>query len=275
MRQFMARVIPKITYSPEPNSEFSIGMDWKEVKKQPDEIIDLAENIAVKKGIRIVVCIDEFQSIGEFDNPVSFQKKLRAHWQKHRKAAYCLYGSKRHMMMEVFTSPSMPFYKFGDLVFLEKIDETHWEKFIMQRFADTGKKISSDNALLIAQLAALHPYYVQQLAQQSWLRSDKKCSEEIVKEALDNLLLQLSLLFQNVTDSLTATQVNFLKALLDEAAQLSSRDTIEQYNLGTSANIPRIKEALINKEIIDVNGNEISFLDPMYKHWLKKYYFKT
>ena len=272
-RNFIARFIPKITYSPDANSDFSMGLDWQEVKKHPDQIIDLAEKIAIKKGVRIIVCIDEFQNIGEFENPVNFQKKLRSHWQKHQKASYCLYGSKRHMMMEVFASPSMPFYKFGDILFLKKIDELHWKKFIVQRFADTGKKISVENALLIAQSAELHPYYVQQLAQQTWLHSGKTCNEDTVKQALDNLLNQLSLLFQNITDSLTNTQVYFLRAVLEEVKQFTSKETLHHYQLGTSANVSRIKEALINKEIIDLQGNEITFLDPMYKHWLKKYYF--
>ena len=45
------------------------------------------------------------------------------------------------------------------------------------------------------------------------------------------------------------------------------------YQLGTSANVLRIKKALIKKEIIDAHGNEFSILDPVYKHWLKNYYF--
>lgn len=103
-------------------NEVSLDFDWKEVRRNPDEILDLAENIAADKGLRIVVCIDEFQNIAEFDNPDYFQERLRSHWQKHQHVAYCLYGSKRHMMLDVFTDSSRPFYKFGDLIFLLKIN---------------------------------------------------------------------------------------------------------------------------------------------------------
>ena len=94
---------------------------WEEAKHNPDEVLDLAEKIAKKKGLKIVICIDEFQNITEFSDPDYFQKKLRSHWQLHQNVAYCLYGSKRHMMMEVFTNSSKPFYKFGNLMFLNKI----------------------------------------------------------------------------------------------------------------------------------------------------------
>ena len=59
-----------------------------------------------------------------------------------------------------------------------------------------------------------------------------------------------------------------------EAGQFSSKKTLQKFQLGTSANILRIKKALENKEIIDTSGNQIAFLDPIYKYWLKKIYFK-
>lgn len=272
-KNFIGRFIPKLSYTFDNINEFSISLDWKEVIKNPDDIINLAENIAVKKRLKIVVCIDEFQNINVFDDPLAFQKKLRANWQNHQSASYCLYGSKRNMMTELFSSASMPFYKFGDIIFLQKIELKDWESFIVKRFKDTDKIISTEAASIIATSVELHPYYSQQLAQQSWLLTEKICSDEVVLKALDNITLQLSLLFQNLTDSLSSTQINFLKALLGEEKQMSSKDTLEKYQLGTSANIIRIKEALINKEIIDTSGAEILILDPIYKHWLKKYYF--
>jgi len=273
-KKFMGRFIPKITFSPEPNSEFALGFDMQEVKKQPDDILNLAENIAKEKKLKFIICIDEFQNISDFGDPLALQKKLRSHWQKHKNASYCLYGSKRHMLMDVFTSASMPFYKFGDIIFLQKIDEKELVSFIIRRFAETGKKINDDHARLITTYAECHPYYVQQLAQQVWLRTDKICNEKIVNISHENLVMQLSMLFQTLTDELSNTQINFIQAILKEALQLSSKKTLHEFNLGTSANILRIKQALTNKEIIEVQGDKIAFLDPIYKYWLKKYYYK-
>lgn len=273
-KTFMGRFLPKLSFSPDNQNELSLSLDWKEVQKHPEDILNMAEKIAVAKGWKIVVCIDEFQNITTFKNPVAFQKKLRANWQKHQHTAYCLYGSKRHMLMDVFTDSSMPFYKFGDLMFLEKIKKEDWIKFITKRFRDTKKSISKTDAALIADLAECHPYYVQQLAQQCWLRTNEKCNEEIVYDANEGIVNQLSLLFQTKTEELTNLQVNFLKALIDGATQFSSKETMNEYNLGTSANVVKIKKTLENKEIIDIRGNVISLLDPMYKSWLKTRYFK-
>ena len=272
-RKFLKQWLPKITFSPDALQEISFGLNWADVKKQPDEILNLPEEIAKEKGYRIIICIDEFQNLGFFKDPLAFQKRLRSYWQKHQQATYCLYGSKRNMLMEVFASPSMPFYKFGDMMFLSKIPTVYWKDFIQKRFRSTGKKITKKQAGHIAFLAENHPHYVQQLAQLCWFRTDKVLEDIVIEEALESLVLQLSLLFQGITESLSTTQVNFLKALLDSAKMFSSKETLEKYRLGTSANIPRIKNAMIKKEIIDEQAGKIEILDPIYSIWLREYYF--
>lgn len=273
VKDFFKKIVPVISYSPMPGQDFSLKMDWEEVKRNPGEILDLPERVAKNRKLKMVVCIDEFQNIGNFDDPSALQKRMRSHWQKHQQVSYCLYGSKRQMMMDVFASVQMPFYKFGDIIFLEKINEKDWIKFIVKRFRDTGKIISKELAARVARHAENHPYYVQQLAQLTWLRTENESHKEIVDAALDSLLHQLSLLFQNITDSLTKSQVNFLKALLEGVESFSAKRNLKKYDYGTSGNIKRIKESLLNKEIIDIRGSEINMLDPMYKHWLKRYYF--
>lgn len=273
-KKLFKKIIPQFTIGLNPDNEFSVGLDWKEIKKAPEEILNLAETICKAKKLKLVVCIDEFQNISFFDDPLAFQKKLRAHWQHHKQTSYCLYGSKRHLLMELFSSPSKPFYKFGDVIFLEKIKEQYWISFIQKRFRETGKDIDSSQAQKIAQLMENHPYFVQQLAQQTWLLTKKSCTDKIIKKALENLWSHNAILFQRETDNLTNMQLNFLKAVCDNVKQLSSSETIQTYKLGTSANVIRIKEALENKEIIDTVGPTLEFIDPLYRSWLNNIYFK-
>mgnify|MGYP000533682961 FL=1 len=274
-KQFLARLIPKISFNADMSTDISISADWEEIKKQPDEIIELAENIAKSKKIKIIICIDEFQNISNFEEPLDFQKKLRSHWQYHQNVSYCLYGSKRHMLLDVFNAPSMPFYRFGDMLFLSKISEEHWIPFIQKRFSVTGKSIPEEIADRICRYTENHSFYVQQLAHLAWNETSGECSVENVDTAFDNLLLQLGFLYQTNTDSLSNTQINFLHALTNKENKLSSKDIIRKYKLGTSANVSRIKQALENKEIIEIQGDKNEFLDPMYKHWLQKHYFKS
>ena len=246
---------------------------WEEAKHNPDEVLDLAEKIAKKKGLKIVICVDEFQNITEFSDPDYFQKKLRSHWQLHQNVAYCLYGSKRHMMMEVFTNSSKPFYKFGNLMFLNKIETPCLVEFFKSRFADTGKSIDNEASHLIAKLVDNHPYYAQQLAQLSWLRTKNVCTVDIVYEAHTALVEQLSLLFVTITETLTTQQLNYLKALIAGEKAISSTAVMHRYQISSTTSISRSKAALIKNDILDNKAGEISFQDPIYAYWLKTEYF--
>ena len=109
---------------------FSIALEYNRANTVTEDILQLPETIAKQKGIKIVICIDEFQQIADFPDSITFQKKLRSVWQLQSNVSYCLYGSKKHMMEKMFQSQSHPFYRFGDLFYLDKISETDWVEYI-------------------------------------------------------------------------------------------------------------------------------------------------
>ena len=271
-REFLSNLLPKVSFSdPLSRYELSFGFD---VVKNPvsEDILDLPQRIAAKRKKRLLICIDEFQQIGEFPNSLKFQKILRNHCQEQKDVAYILYGSKKHMMLNIFGEYKSPFYKFGDILFLPKISNDDWKAYITSRFEDTGKKITPEVAAYLAQLVENHPYYVQQLAQLSWLRCETDCSSETVDAALASLLDTLNLQFINIMDSLTEKQRNFLCALADGVSQLTAEATLSSYRLGTNGNIRIIRNALLKRDIIDVEGRIARIQDPVFKLWLQRQY---
>ncbi len=272
VRRYVGSVGPKISLSDNGRAmEVSLGLDFKEKQYSEDEILDLPQRIAQEKGKKFIVCIDEFQNVGEYAESLAFQRKLRSHWQLHNSVCYCLYGSKRHMLLDIFGNYEMPFYKFGDIVFLEKIAEDKWVPFITGKFKQTGKRISKELALLIVRKVEAHPYYVQQLAHQVWLRTNGECSEETVVAAHESLVCQLNLLFSNLLDSLTPKQINFLHAVADGVSNFSAKETLISYDLGTSSNIKNLRNAMLQRDLIDVlPKRKIELQDPLFAYWLKQ-----
>lgn len=270
-KQFFKHVTPKISVGADPAQDFEISFTWKELEKNYKEILNLPQQIAVAKGWQLVVCIDEFQNLSSFKEPRLFQKRLRTEWQHHNRVTYCLYGSRQHMMSELFEKQSMPFYKFGDVIYLPKIERADWIRFIQKGFSVSKKTISEELANSIAALVEDHSYYVQQLSYLVWVTTTKKVSPEMVKEAAENLLAQNALLYTRDTEMLTNVQLEFLKAVASGIhAGLSSREVMREFNLGTSANVLKIKKALLQKELIDDTSKGIYFLDPVYKLWFQK-----
>ncbi len=271
LKRFLRQITPKITIGVDPQNEFSIGFDWNELQKNVNEILDLPEKIAKERKCRVVVCIDEFQNIAGFNDSLAFQKQLRSAWQKHRDACYCLYGSKFHMMQELFERQSMPFYRFGDLIHMDKISEKDWAVFIKKQFKKTGKNIDGRYVTQIISVTDRHSYYVQQLSHLVWEKTGKSVHTGIFNEALDDMIVQNAMLYQRDTEDMPATRLNLLKAVaLGERKNLSSAETINKYRLGTSANVVKAKKYLLNQEIIDIKNREVTFIDPVYELWFKR-----
>lgn len=267
--KYLSRFAPSFSASdPAGTFEFSFGINVRDKEMTFGEILDLPQKIAKDKGLKIVVCIDEFQTIKEYDDPLDFQRTLRAHWQKHTDVSYCLYGSKRNMMIDLFSDPKNPFYKFGDMIFLQKIAKTEWIPFVVRRFRDTGKQIPEEIAAYIADRVENHPYYVQQLSQLAWFRTSEECTKDIVDSAFEGLENQLSLAFSLILDNLTPTQIGFLQAVASGETCLTSQEVLNKYKLGSSANVKNIKNALEKKELIDIIPSSITLQDPVFKHWL-------
>ncbi len=122
-------ITPKISYSLDPMSQYSLSSGITPKSNTPEEILNLPERIAMKRGIHIVVCIDEFQQLGEMPDTLTVQKTIRSVWQHHQHVSYCLFGSKQHLMTNLFSSRSMPFYQFGDMFFIKQIPTEKWRRF--------------------------------------------------------------------------------------------------------------------------------------------------
>lgn len=270
VRKFIGSAVPKIAFGNQPGAEVELELSWADKKINPLEIYDLPEVIAKKKKLKVVICIDEFQNIGHFADPTGIQKQMRSVWQKHQHARYCLYGSKKHFLTHVFTHQSMPFYRFGDLMYLPKIEISHWLKFIPAQFKKNGKKISLELAEALCNSVSLHPFYVQQLAQRVWILTENETSREVLDKSLDALLNDNAFGFQRDVENLTATQLNFMRAFKDGVKSFTTLETLTNYELGTQGNIKRIKTALEQKDIMDFSGPQPEFIDPLFEIWFRR-----
>lgn len=269
IKSFLQRFNPKFKMSSGSAIELSLSLDITPKADDEWEILEIPEKIAVKKKCRVVVCIDEFQQIGEFPDSLNFQKRLRTVWQHQHHTSYCLFGSKKHLMTELFAESSKPFYKFGDIIFLNKIPASDWIPYILSRFKNSGKEISEELAADICFKIENQSNYVQQLSWILWVNTDKEATREALEESFDELINHNSLLFERMTENLTAPQLNFLRAITEGVHNgFSQKDILAKYQLGTASNIKRLKESLLQKDLIDIESGEVTIPDPVFRHWL-------
>ena len=271
IKRFLVRVSPKLSFSPEPNSEFSVSLGITPRDYSPEEILDLPERIAKEQGIRIVVCIDEFQQIGEFADSLTVQKRLRGVWQHHQHVAYCFFGSKKHLMENIFQSRRMPFYQFGEMLHLKCIPTEYWVPFICSRFEKYGKKISEEYAARICHTVKNYSSYVQQLAWNVMAETEIEVNEESFTEGFNALLEQNISLFIQQTEGLTTYQLNFIRLLCNGIhSGFNTQSVVEQYSLGSKSNVDRIKKCLIDRELITIEKEGVFLADCVFELWFKR-----
>lgn len=271
IKRFLVRVSPKLSFSPEPNSEFSVSLGITPKDYSPEEILDLPERIAKEQGIRIVVCIDEFQQIGEFADSLTVQKRLRGVWQHHQHVSYCFFSSKKHLMENIFQSRRMPFYQFGEMLHLKCIPTEYWVPFICSRFEKYGKKISEEYAARICHTVKNYSSYVQQLAWNVMAETEIEVNEESFTEGFNALLEQNSSLFIQQTEGLTTYQLNFIRLLCNGIhSGFNTQSVVEQYSLGSKSNVDRIKKCLIDRELITIEKEGVFLADCVFELWFKR-----
>ena len=272
-KEIFKKIIPKISFGIDPQSEFNLSFDLEDLIKHKDEILDLPEVIAKKKKIRFIIALDEFQNIATFKNYETLEKSMRSKWQRQKEVTYCLYGSKRHMMTDIFDNSSKPFYRFGDIMLLEKIAKDDWVKFITSSFKKTGKSISKKLAIKITELMKNHSWYVQQLSHYIWYQTQTETNINDLNVSLQELINANSPLFQRDVESLSKTQLNLLKAIVMRETKLTSVAVMKKYRLGTPRNVSKNKTNLQTNDIINQVNGLYEFLDPVFELWFLKQFF--
>ena len=272
-KEFLYRLTPKISFSPEPNSDFSISLGITPKTHTPEEVLQMAETIAIKRKKRIVICIDEFQQIGEMANSKQIQARLRTVWQHQKHVSYCLFGSKHHLMSTIFLHRSMPFFQFGDTISLNKIATEDWVEYIVSHFADGKRTISHALAEEICKFTENYSAYVQQLA---WLiftlkEEGETVTEDDVRQAENDLLATNDILFMQMIEPLSEFQLNFLRAIASGIKKdFGLSEVREEYKLGSYSNITRLKTALLERDLIEKQNTELVITDPIFAKWLKR-----
>jgi len=113
--------------------------------------------------------------------------------------------------------------------------------------------------------------YVQQLSWNVMVESGASVTDNDIHSAFEELLHQSSALFTEQISSLTSYQMNFLKAVADGVnSGFTSESVLTKYSLGSKSNVSRIVKALVEKELIEIEGKKIQIADPVFMQWFKR-----
>ena len=258
-------------------SDQVLSLGWDLDREDVLALLRMPFRLAADRGERMILIVDEFQCLDLLDNPDEILRPLDAvlREQREHRLFVCVFcGSGVNAMKSLFTSGFL-FNRVVERVPLSPVSEREICEHIQRGFLASGKVVNQELILGACRLFKGNRWYLNHFASICDARSRGYIMEPLFVEALEDLIALHSPRFRDMVNSLTTHQVNLLKATLDGVVRFSSSDVIRKYGLNSSANVKRVKDALMKKEVLLFDENDIpSVVDPLFEYWLKKYYFE-
>jgi hypothetical protein len=234
--------------------------------------LKLPSLIAQKNKIRVAVFIANSHLFHRFRDEFSFLRLLKLMLRNQKNSIFCLYGNSNQNFRELIKYPG-PLSGLGQLFELNHNPLNHRSACIRKLFHDCKKKIGYTTSVHMSYAMDNHPFYLKLLAWHALIRTRHTCTLSVIDEAMNDLIHHFELHFYKTVESLTSRQLSLLKALMEGNKKLYSEATREAYHLGSTSSIVSIKLSLEKKGILDTKNGDIAIIDPIFREWLRRFYF--
>ncbi len=268
-KSFFSRITPVIEIKQDKvaiSTKFDYG---QKVELLLDDVMESLHKYVKDNKVKACIVFDEFQEITELKEAKKIEGILRSHIQFHKEIAYFYVGSRRRILMDMFTNSRRPFYKSAFLFEISEISREHFVPYIISKFRNSNKKCSQESADLIYDLVRGYPYYVQKLASIAWDMTDSACDAQAVDGAYKLLLDMEAQDFEGIWGGLTLSQKEVLKAIAKEPTSSPySQRYLESYHL-TVGGVQKAIKLLMARDLIEKDKDtKLRLTDPVMANWL-------
>ena len=255
-----------------------LSLDWDFDKADVEALLRFPFALAQDRAERLFLIVDEFQCLSLLDNPDEVFRPLDASLREAPRLgrfSYILCGSGVNAMKAIFNT-SLLFHRQVNHVQLSPVDEREVADHVHKGFLTGGKVVDKDLLQGACRLFRGHLWYINHFAYLCDSMTRGYILEPVLIDALNCLIAVHEPRFQAVMNDLTTFQVNLLRATVDGVTRFSAAEVIRRYGLHSSANVKRVKDALMKKEVLEFDENDIpTIIDPLFEYWVKKYYFEV
>ena len=262
------------------NSDTILSTNWDLDDDDFKAVLRLPYRISSDRGEKMFMIIDEFQNLDLTEDGEKLFKMMEEVMDQMRGTgtkmfSYIFIGSQYNAMQDIFVKRHF-FYRKVERLKLSKVEERDIVEHIIKGFLASGKVIDRDLISGACRLFRCNMYYISHFTSICDSLSKGYIMEPVLLEALETILAIHRGRFISIMNDLTTFQVNLLKAIIDGYTKFSTAEVIRKYSLNSSANVRRLKDALMKKEILTFVGDDERpvIFDPLFEYWLKNTYFK-
>lgn len=218
------------------------------------------------------VAFDEFQVVADYSD-CQMEAVLRSYIQHLNNTHFIFAGSKKHTMVQLFSSANRPFYQSTQMMTVTEIDEEKYAQFAQTHLEKHGQTFSDDAFHLLYSLVHGHTWYVQSLLNRLYQDGTPIITPDNVKQVLHTILLENESAYQVYCQLITQRQLNVLRAIAaeDGVKEVTNTQFLQKYRLGSASTVRSAVLALTDKELLlEDNGNYCVY-DRFFSHWLANY----
>jgi AAA+ ATPase superfamily predicted ATPase len=222
-----------------------------------------------------IIAIDEFQQIGEYPEK-NVEALLRTKIQKCHRAQFIFSGSKRHVMSNMFNSPSKPFYQSAISMGLEPLPIDIYADFANRLFDERGKHIKREAIEQVWRLYDGYTWFVQMIMNELFALTnvDETCLADRIDEARWNVIMAQEQSYKDLLSKLSPRQKMVLQAIAKEgvAQNITSGKFIKKYNLNSASSIQSAVKLLLKSDLLTQTERGYRVYDFFLSEWLATVY---
>jgi len=205
---------------------------------------------------------------------------LRAHIQHCTNAVFIFAGSERHILAEMFSAYSRPFYASSAMMNLEPLERDVYRDFVIEHFTEFGKRVDEGVPEHVYELSAGNTYCMQRIFNVAFERTpnDGSCTVQTVDDAVQTILLELDHSLRMRLSLLSSKPKALLLAIADEgtAAHLTSGAFVRKHKLSSSSSVQSAVKQLLAEDWITFTGSgkdvSYSLSDKFMQLWIRQNY---
>jgi AAA+ ATPase superfamily predicted ATPase len=246
---FLKNLRPIISYDalsgqPEIHFEFALAKEYEHTLRSLFQFLDTRQ-------LKVVLAVDEFQQIADYPEK-NTEALLRTIIQTLKNTQFIFSGSKKHLMLEMFSVANHPFFSSTQILGLSEIPTAKYAAFIQKKFADYNRSIDNQAVEFILSWTLAHTYYTQIICNSVFAEEKKNTDLELVKRTCEEQLNLHQVTYMQYRSLLSPIQWQLLLAIAKEelVAELQAQSFLRKYKIGAASSAQKALNALLDKEMI-------------------------
>lgn len=219
-----------------------------------------------------LVAIDEFQQITKYDDGSKVEATLRTYIQRCPNAHFIFSGSHRHLMGEIFTSASRPFFQSVIIFNLHPIPLEKYRAFAQEKFSVYGKWLQPEVVDNLYQRFDSITYYLQRVLNYLFMVTPVggEATVDMIDSVVGSILDDSSDTYQSLLIQMPEKQRMVFQAIAKagKATSVSGAEFVKKYHLQSASTVLSAIRGLLDKDFITREGNTYMVYDRFFALWL-------